>query len=124
MASAPNTRGTQGQGRDPSLREGRPATPGSAPPAHGPRGARRCPATACEQLSRHPRRPAIAPTPLLGRHRRQHRGTAQRTEGSTGADLGKEKLPEIKSAQKGRGLKTISRFLITSKNLNLCVQAS
>lgn len=40
-------------------------------------------------------------------------------EGSTGIDLGKEKLPEIRSAQKGRGLKKISRFLMTSKNLNL-----
>lgn len=118
MASAPNTRGTQGQGCDPSLREGRPATPGSAPPAHGPRGARGCPATACEQLSKHPR-PCWADTDgnTVGRHRGQR-------EGSTGVDLGKEKLPEIKSAQKGRGLKTISRFLITSKNLNLCVQAS
>lgn len=81
MASAPNTRGTQGQGRDPSLREGRPAIPGSAPPAHGPRGARGCPATACEQLSKHPR-PCWADTDgnTVGRHRGQR-------EGSTGVDL-------------------------------------
>lgn len=84
MASAPNTRGTQGQGRDPSLREGRPATPGSAPPAHGPvvpGAARPLPASSFPDTHAVPQslpRPCWADTggSTVGRHRGQREAQA------------------------------------------------